>query len=321
MRSETRYWPNSALKASGAIALCEIINRPNQFVSRSPHYVVQQVDWIQCRYLFVQTADRSVISSDTRLDHSLEEVRQDPLLSVVGPDGQRLRIPRKALPSSRAQREEVTVSKPSLKRNHDVLSSATDTDEEEVADLDTLFSDDESFPPPHKRTTSSVSRRSSVDEATAREVTTRRPLTPPNTDFRPGTLDLSSLPRLALPDWADANSTKRLATDIKQMQKIQANTPAHELGWYVDFDKIENMFQWIVELHSFDPELPLAKDMKNAGITSIILEVRFGRDYPFSPPFVRVIRPQFLPFMNGGGMSLIFSYPHSLARTTSFRDV
>jgi ubiquitin-conjugating enzyme E2 Q len=41
--------------------------------------------------------------------------------------------------------------------------------------------------------------------------------------------------------------------------------------------------------------------MKNAGITSVVLELRFGKDYPHSPPFVRVIRPRFLPFMNGGG--------------------
>ncbi|KXJ96618.1 ubiquitin-conjugating enzyme/RWD-like protein [Microdochium bolleyi] len=29
--------------------------------------------------------------------------------------------------------------------------------------------------------------------------------------------------------------------------------------------------------------------------------MRFGRNYPHSPPFVRVVRPRFLPFMNGGG--------------------
>jgi ubiquitin-conjugating enzyme E2 Q len=61
------------------------------------------------------------------------------------------------------------------------------------------------------------------------------------------------------------------------------------------------MYQWIVELHSFDDGLPLAKDMKKAGIKSVVLEIRFGKDFPMSPPFVRVIRPRFLPFMSGGG--------------------
>ena len=38
-----------------------------------------------------------------------------------------------------------------------------------------------------------------------------------------------------------------------------------------------------------------------AGLTSIVLEVRFTAQFPFSPPFVRVIRPRFIPFLAGGG--------------------
>jgi ubiquitin-conjugating enzyme E2 Q len=83
--------------------------------------------------------------------------------------------------------------------------------------------------------------------------------------------------------------------------KIQDTTPINELGWYINKDLVKNVYQWIVELHSFDPELPLSRDMKKAGIRSVVLEIRFGKDYPMSPPFVRVIRPRFLPFMAGGG--------------------
>ena len=83
--------------------------------------------------------------------------------------------------------------------------------------------------------------------------------------------------------------------------KVQDNTPLHELGWYINRNMIQNVYQWIVELHSFDPDLPLSKDMKNAGIKSVVLELRFGKDFPVSPPFVRVIRPRFLPFTVGGG--------------------
>ena len=61
------------------------------------------------------------------------------------------------------------------------------------------------------------------------------------------------------------------------------------------------MFQWIVELHSFDLALPLGQDMKRMGVNSIVLEMRFGRDFPLTPPFVRLIRPRFLPFLEGGG--------------------
>jgi ubiquitin-conjugating enzyme E2 Q len=32
-----------------------------------------------------------------------------------------------------------------------------------------------------------------------------------------------------------------------------------------------------------------------------VLEIRFPKEYPHSPPFIRVIRPRFLPFIQGGG--------------------
>lgn len=326
-------WPNSALDAGGVIALCEIINAPEDFVSNTPHYVVQHVDWIQCRYLFVSRArvpstNPNVVgpgvsagtgalvacSTSTKTQGTgdqMVEIAQDPRRLVKGPNGVPLRIPVKALPSSRSALRDVKPTKISkilskTKRSRNTMAMSTETDEEAASDLEVLFSDDEADQPPLKRTNSSASRKSSVDAVTARQVTTRRPMTPPMTDFRPGALDPNSLPRLALPQWADINSTKRLTSDIKQLQKTYTSTPLHELGWYMDFENIENMFQWIVELHSFDPELPLAKDMKQAGVSSVVLEVRFGRDYPFSPPFVRVIRPRFLPFLNGGGKSSVF---------------
>jgi ubiquitin-conjugating enzyme E2 Q len=85
------------------------------------------------------------------------------------------------------------------------------------------------------------------------------------------------------------------------MIKTQSTTPLHELGWYFNAELLENPYQWIVELHSFELTLPLAQDMKAQAVNSIVLELRFGKDFPNSPPFVRVIRPRFLPIMQGGG--------------------
>ena len=103
------------------------------------------------------------------------------------------------------------------------------------------------------------------------------------------------------PSYATPIATKTLQRNLKEILEVQKKVPLHELGWYIDATLIDNFYQWIVELHSFDHALPLAKDMKTAGITSVVLEIRFGKDYPHSPPFVRVIRPRFLPFMQGGG--------------------
>jgi ubiquitin-conjugating enzyme E2 Q len=69
----------------------------------------------------------------------------------------------------------------------------------------------------------------------------------------------------------------------------------------VNPELVENVYQWIVELHSFDESHPLSKDMKKKDVRSIVLELRFGKQFPYTPPFVRVIRPRFLPFMLGGG--------------------
>jgi ubiquitin-conjugating enzyme E2 Q len=121
------------------------------------------------------------------------------------------------------------------------------------------------------------------------------------TDFVPGSLDQSTLPMLDPPSYATPSATMRLNRELKTILKIQESTPLHELGWYIDAELVSNVYQWIVELHSFESSLPLAKDMKAAGILSVVLEIRFGKDYPHSPPFVRVIRPRFLPFMSGGG--------------------
>jgi ubiquitin-conjugating enzyme E2 Q len=121
------------------------------------------------------------------------------------------------------------------------------------------------------------------------------------TDYEPGTLNYDTLPMLQVPAWATTSATKRLMNDFKDLIQVQNTTPVHELGWHIDEDKVDNIYQWIVELHSFDPSLPLAQDMKNKNVKSIVLELRFGKDYPMSPPFVRVIRPRFLSFQQGGG--------------------
>ena len=36
------------------MSLNEIVNCPTEFASSNPYLVVQHVDWVQCRYLFVQ---------------------------------------------------------------------------------------------------------------------------------------------------------------------------------------------------------------------------------------------------------------------------
>ncbi|OBT82626.1 hypothetical protein VE02_07903 [Pseudogymnoascus sp. 03VT05] len=296
-----RYWPGSNLKIVQAICLNEIVNAPQEFTSNNPHLVVQHVDWIQCRYLFVLCGDvpgaaaRGNIPNVPIDSKSIQYIKQDPTRKVTGVNGQVLGIPRSAFPPSRTFSVEnggIWAKKPDLpgnkkkKQKHRSLTNiffknrAGDdsdlTDDSDLEDINFLIDDEES----HSKAKANAG---------------------PQTDFIPGSLDRSTITLLGPPSYATSAATNMLARDLQVLLKVQSATPLHELGWYIDEDSIDNMYQWIVELHSFDPKLPLAKEMKDAKISSIVMEMRFGKNYPMSPPFVRVIRPRFLPFMAGGG--------------------
>jgi ubiquitin-conjugating enzyme E2 Q len=41
--------------------------------------------------------------------------------------------------------------------------------------------------------------------------------------------------------------------------------------------------------------------MKDKGVNSLLMEIRFSDNFPLSPPFFRIVHPRFLPFIRGGG--------------------
>ncbi|KAI1804514.1 hypothetical protein F4811DRAFT_271737 [Daldinia bambusicola] len=276
-------WPNSSLQVQTVMSLNELVNLPEKFQSTTPFFVVQHCHWTQCRYLFVQTTAAGNSDFRTQLDRpkssnaserapaGMLEFVQDPTWPIVGPWSSRLFIPDCAIPSTRDGRSTAGVpSADDMGEPGDSELVSSDEDEEDVAFL--------SYEEGHSQKDQEY-----------------------ETDFRPGTLDFSTLPQLPPPSYATSTAQKALGHEIKKLEKIQSTTPLHKLGWYIDFEKMNNMFQWIVEMHSFDSDLPLAHDMKKAGLNSIVLEIHFLREFPMSPPFVRVVRPRFLPFASGGG--------------------
>jgi ubiquitin-conjugating enzyme E2 Q len=306
-RSGFHSWPNSALRILNAISICEIVNEPTQFVSTNPHFVVNKIDWIQCRYLFVQTQQ-----SSTELDKKINTgcsdfsiyLEQDPahvLLSQNAPIG----IPKSAIPISRrrALGQELPSATGSSINSPIVID---DTDQESNSNTLTSVELDHLLSSDSEDATSSVigrkRRRTSTDSGLGE--TRLVPFQDGDvTPFQPGQVDVSSLPKLAEPTWAASSpaALRALNSQIKDLQKIQSSSSLATLGWYIDFEKLENLFHWIVELHSFDKSLPLAQDMIRHGCSSVVLELRFGTSFPISPPFVRVIRPRLLPFAQGGG--------------------
>ncbi|KAH7083215.1 hypothetical protein BKA63DRAFT_146596 [Paraphoma chrysanthemicola] len=305
-------WPNSDLKVQQALALNEIVNAPKEFTSSTPHLVVAQLDWIQTRYLFVKTkADLGAMTPSDSSVKPYDYLEQDPVMTPKGTQGA-LIIPIHAISGSRRPKPKTTTKhkrqKATSGSQYDPIEIDDDDDVASIATLDEdliLFADDDDFQPTHDSlpTPNSVTGdkgKSKLGGIVSKMFGSKAP-SKPLTDYVPGTLDYSTLPMLQMPAWAANSATKRLMNDFRDLIKVQNSTPPHELGWHIDEDKVENMYQWIVELHSFDPTLPLAKDMKSKNIKSIVLELRFGKDYPMSPPFVRVIRPRFLGFQQGGG--------------------
>lgn len=281
-------WPQSQLKITSAISLNEVVNSPSEFVSKTPHLVVSKLDWIQPRYLFVQCQSLPA-ASQSRIKAPSAFYKQDPKFTAHGPDNQAIVVPITAV--SQRRRNETLNNKAQKKTGHTLqqapdeeVSDATDDEDREI--LNPILDKVEAGHVDKKKATSNLNGSLSNT---------------PKTDFIPGSLSVSSLPVLLAPAYATTGATKALQRDLRTTLKIQETEPLHELGWYIDSNLINTVYQWIVELHSFDPKLPLAADLKAAGLKSVVMELRFSNDYPMSPPFARIIRPRFLGFMQGGG--------------------
>jgi len=112
------------------------------------------------------------------------------------------------------------------------------------------------------------------------------------------------------PTQASPMSTLHLTKEFKFMMEEQRKARSlRELGYFISPEVMgDNLFQWIVEMHSLDESLPLAKDMKENNINSLLFEIRFPPNFPHSPPFFRLIKPRLLPFLQGGGGHVTAGY-------------
>ncbi|KZF25287.1 hypothetical protein L228DRAFT_280539 [Xylona heveae TC161] len=300
VQSSNITWPQSFLKVKTAICLNEIVNAPKEFVSSKPHLVVSQLDWIQTRFLFVKCDDAQTPPTPPLLPPHLKHIlEQDPSKHAFGETGLIL-IPfaavkktRRFLPNSvKKGNKKVKLSHRPAKAN----ANQAHTEEQNKENINDRGFDDSSSVASDPEDLNILQLDDfSTDQSPDKEDISDL------TEFTPGQLDATTLPLLGPPRYATPIATKALQRELQAILKIQNNEPQHRRGWSLDPQLVQNVYQWIIELHSFDLSLPLAKDMKQRGVSSIVLEMRFGPGYPMSPPFVRVIRPRFLPFMSGGG--------------------
>lgn len=82
---------------------------------------------------------------------------------------------------------------------------------------------------------------------------------------------------------------RRLASDLYKIMMHDTEEAGFSLEPY-DQDRMD---KWKIKLFKFDPDSHLHRDLCKLGLDHVELEMNFPQDYPFAPPFVRVVRPRF----------------------------
>eukprot|EP00934_Nitzschia_sp_Nitz4_P006524 Nitzschia sp. Nitz4//scaffold28_size193895//100895//102136//NITZ4_001661-RA/size193895-processed-gene-0.227-mRNA-1//1//CDS//3329545970//6514//frame0 len=82
---------------------------------------------------------------------------------------------------------------------------------------------------------------------------------------------------------------RRLAQDL---YRILNQDTAHA-GFSMEPKNEDSMDTWTIKLFQFDDASNLAKDMAVLNVGHVELEMKFPEQYPFEPPYARVVRPRF----------------------------
>jgi ubiquitin-conjugating enzyme E2 Q len=325
---------------TSAVALNEIVNAPEDFVSRAPYLVIAQLNWIQTRYLFVGSrvlerkiadqantaakADAAKANAAKAAEADAADRRkyvvQDPIRPAWGPTGM-IKIPAQRLNVSRGPETEGPLAKGPADGYETDEYLMEDYDHEDVVGYLREGAPLKPWAPLYLLGKAGAARAERSDVAwlageaaranpvaASKAAAIQKSATVPiaaavsTTGYVPGKLDYLTLQLLPPPTAGHGAASKQLMKRLDEVRATLAGAPNNiELGWHMDVERVDNLFQWIVEMHSFPADLPLTKDMVKAGVTSIVLELRFLDTFPFTPPFVRIVRPRLLPFIQGGG--------------------
>jgi ubiquitin-protein ligase len=84
------------------------------------------------------------------------------------------------------------------------------------------------------------------------------------------------------------DATQRLMAELEHIAKADPKTNGFSVEPIDD-----NLFHWQIRFFGFDSTEPLAHDLAHVRDHCVTLEATFPPDFPFAPPFIRVIRPRF----------------------------
>ncbi|KAJ4479081.1 hypothetical protein J3R30DRAFT_3473939 [Lentinula aciculospora] len=329
--SRAASWRNSKICPTSCVALVELVNLPSEFVSSTPHFVVDKTHWLVVRYLLV----KSRVHEEPELIpmQSMQPRRPTPFVKLDPAHPVTLGRQPIQIPEPTYQLESTILTRQSEAVEDDLdyednavfeyvessLSGSVGKGKGRVDDSIVIDDEDEmdfedyassrAVPPQSSSYTSST-----PSAAAAAAAISRHQIAQPKTDnvkkrpvndwvHNPEYVRAAISKLMPPPEMSTPSATMAVQKELKALLKEQNSCSSlKELGWYMPEEFIgDNLFQWIVELHSFDATLPIAQDLKARKLNSVIFEIRFPPDYPLGPPFFRIITPRFLPFIRGGG--------------------
>lgn len=144
-----------------------------------------------------------------------------------------------------------------------------------------------------------------------------RPGSPPGggdaaPEARPASLPRSPRHRVAPCSQQAAVRARRLMRELHEIQRQQAR--CQPPSFTVDLVE-DNLYEWHVRLYQVDPESPLWRDMQDSGVSCVQLSLSFPENFPFAPPFVRVLSPHIERgfVMEGGAICMELLTPRGWA--------
>uniref|UniRef100_T1J542 E2 ubiquitin-conjugating enzyme n=1 Tax=Strigamia maritima TaxID=126957 RepID=T1J542_STRMM len=106
--------------------------------------------------------------------------------------------------------------------------------------------------------------------------------------------------------------TRRLMKEYQEMcrQQRESDSPIFTVELADD-----NLFEWNVKLHKVDPDSELYRDMQELSTPFVLLNLTFPDNFPFAPPFMRVITPRIEKgfVMDGGAICMELLTPRGWA--------
>ena len=105
------------------------------------------------------------------------------------------------------------------------------------------------------------------------------------------------------------NETGSIQASTRMMKELRViyQSESYKSGEFEVELVNDSLYEWNVKIKTVDPDSELAKDLqklkKQEGIDHILLSMKFSDNFPFMPPFVRVVYPVFCPggFVKKGG--------------------